>query len=188
MTDNRLERWYDERVEAYLDDELADNERRLFEARLALDDELARAVRRARRLSVELAQMPSLECPKGLSRRVYQMTRSGPRLPTTGWILGGALSGAVALALALGADRYLQRSDPPLAAPDTSLAAIDGAEIDAAELARARADVALALAYLDRAGQIAAREVGQQVVTRGVLQPMAAGLEGRGRAAGEEAI
>lgn len=184
MTDHKLERWYDHRVEAFVDGELPDNERRLFEARMAHDEALAQAVRRARRLRTELHRLPSLDCPDDLSKRVFQMTGSRSRVPAMGWALGGALGAAMVLALALGGGRYFESSDR---VPATELAS--ELDMDAAELAQARADVALALAYLDRAGQVAAREVGQQVVHRGMLQPMAAGLEqGRSLGAGQEAI
>ena len=167
MTDAKPEGWFDDRVEAYVDGELPSNERNLFEARLAMDETLARAVKRARKLSATLAEMPAFECPDDLARSVLQMTRTQSPLRQWGWPAGVAL--AAVLALAVGVTRLM----PTVAPAD---------EPDAATLAQARADVALALAYLDRAGQVTARAVGEQVVTRGVIDPMEAGVM-RARAA-----
>ncbi len=49
-------------------------------------------------------------------------------------------------------------------------------EPSAAVLAQARADIELALAYLDRAGRVAGREVGDQWVNGGIIRPVSAGL------------
>ena len=165
MTEQQLPNWFDERIEAWLDGELSGSEAALFESRLATDPRLEREVDRAMNLSAQLKELPSLAPPSSLTRGVMEMTGSGfslPRLalPAWGWSLGGACAAALALMVTLGP--VWQR----------------GAEADlqptAQELAKARADLALALGYVDQAGDMAARQLGTQagaVTARSLLEP-----------------
>ncbi len=157
MTEKRPDKWFDDRIEAFVDRSLPDNERRLFEARLELDPALRVEVARARRLERTLAATPRLRCPSDVRRRVFEMTSARrPRPGRWAWAAAGAMGLAVAVLVAVKGP--LNGSPSP------------------AELAQARADMALALAYLDRAGRVAGREVGGQWVTGGIIKPVSAGL------------
>ncbi len=156
MTD-KPDKWFDERIEPYLDGVLPEAERRLFEARLELDGVLAGEVSRARRISGTLAAMPRLKCPSDVRRRVFEITATRPIVPGR-WVWAGATAALAAVVLAVAL------RTPPERGPT------------AAELAQARAEVAVALAYLDRAGRLAGREVGDQWVSGGIVRPVSAGL------------
>lgn len=164
MTEQQLPNWFDERIEAWLDGDLSRSEAALFESRLASDPLLEREVERAMRLTAQLGELPSLAPPSSLTRSVKEMTGSGfslPRLalPAWGWSLGGACAAALALMVTLG----------PVGQPGQT----DG-QPTPQQLAKARADLALALGYVDQAGDMAARQLGTQagaVTVRSLLEP-----------------
>lgn len=156
MTD-KPDKWFDERIEPYLDGVLPEAERRLFEAHLKLDPVLAAELSRARRISGALAALPRLKCPSDVRRRVLEITAARP-FTARRWAWAGAAAALAAIALTVAL------RTPPDRGPS------------AAELAQARAEVALALAYLDRAGRLAGREVGDQWVSGGIIKPVSAGL------------
>ncbi len=165
MTDKQLPTWFDERIEAWLDDELSGSEAALFEARLATDPLLEREIERATRLGAQLQDLPGLQAPSSLSRNVMEITGNSfalPKLafPAWGWSLGGACAAALALMVTLG-PAVLPGGEPEL-------------QPTAQELAKARADLALALGYVDQAGNMAARQLGGQagaLTVRGLLEP-----------------
>ncbi len=152
-----VDRWFDERVEAYLDGELPEREERMFEAQLAIDPALAKALDRAMEVSASLAAMPRYRCPTDLASRVDRITDLRPRAgaPRRRW----ASLAVAACACALVGGLWLGAPDAPTGPTD-------------AELAAARADLALALSYLDKAGNTATREIGQQVVSEGLIGPV----------------
>lgn len=156
MTD-KPDKWFDQRIEPYLDGALPQAERRLFEARLELDPVLAAELDRARRIGGALAAMPRLKCPSDVRRRVFEITATRP-FAARRWAWAGAAAALAAVALAVAL------RTPPQRGPS------------AAELAQARAEVAVALAYLDRAGRLAGREVGDQWVSGGIIRPVSEGL------------
>ncbi|MDX1571340.1 MAG: hypothetical protein R3200_12720 [Xanthomonadales bacterium] len=146
------ENWYEERVEAYVDGELAGGELRMFEARLELDPDLRASVTSARELQSALGALPRYRCPPDMAAKVARITDTEPRR----WPLRVAAAIAAA-GLALG----LSLGEWPGSSPEPHVAAVPE-EIPADELAEAREELALALAYLDKAGAAAGREVGSQ--------------------------
>ena len=150
----RPDKWYDERVEAWLDDELSTGEARLFEARLAVDPTLTRAVDQAREIQAALTDLPHYRCPTDLSRKVAHI--AGARRNHAGRWLGLAAAACVGL-LALGV----------LLQPETQAPS-------AREVHAARQELALALGYLDKAGSSAGRQVGERWIN-GVLRPVESG-------------
>ena len=155
MSKEKPQTWFDQRVEAYVDGDLDSSERALFEARLQLDDSLRREVDQARLIQGALRDMPSLQCPSDVRKRVLEITGSRPVGFSWGW--AGAACAVLVAAIAVG----LMRTP---AGPSE------------AELAQARADMETALAYLNRAGQMAGREAGQQWIESGIARPVSAGL------------
>lgn len=151
MTESDSGKWFEERVEAYVDGELTGGELRLFESRLALDERLARSVADARELNSALAELPHYRCPPDLAAKVARITDTEPR--RWRWRTAAAV-GAVALAATLTLDSWRPAREPALAVREPA----------AEELAAAREELAVALAYLDKAGAAAGREVGSQYV------------------------
>ena len=155
MSMEKPQNWFDQRVEAYIDGELDASERSLFVSRLKLDESLRREVEQARLIQGTLRDMPSLQCPSDVRKRVLEMTGSRPRGFAWGW--AGAACAVLVAAIAFGLMR-------PPAGPSEL------------ELAQARADMETAMAYLSRAGQMAGRQAGQQWIESGIARPVSAGL------------
>ena len=153
--------WYDERIEAFIDGELPDNEARMFAARLAGDRQLQQSVEAGLALQSALGAMPLQKCPNSVSRKVFAETGAGWRL-NHNWTWAAAATAAV-FAIALN----LAVLSPQPVTP---------AQPSAAELAQAREDLAVAMAYLGRASNVAGREVSRQILSEGFVRPMSAGL------------
>lgn len=68
----------DDRISAYLDDELTSAERAQFDAELATRAELAEAVREVDDVRRALRSLPAVEPPAGLYRRLSPRRRVGP--------------------------------------------------------------------------------------------------------------
>ncbi len=171
MTEQALPNWFDERIEPWLSGDLTGSEAALFEARLATDPLLEREVARATRLSSRLAELPSLKAPSSINRSVREMTGTGfslpglPGLPVWGWSVGGACAAALIAMVAPGPLSFTNESRPELVA---------SAQPTAGELAKARADLALALGYVDQAGDMAARQLGTRAgaaAARSLFEP-----------------
>lgn len=160
MTENAVPNWFDERIEAYLDDSLSASETALFEARLASDPQLEREVTRAGRLTAALSELPALKAPRSLRRSVQDMTGSGFTMPAWGWSLGTACAAALVLMVSLNS---VSPVGPGLEA-----------EPSEQQLAQAMADLELALGYVDQVGDLAARQLGTQAgqaTARGLVEP-----------------
>ena len=175
MTEQSLPNWFDERIELWLDGELGASEAALFEARLASDPLLEREVARATNLASQLADLPSLKAPSSIQRSVMEMTGAGwslPSLPNWGWSLGGACAAALVLMVTVGLrNPALENSD---VSASVVVADLPTARPTERQLAKARADLALALGYIDQAGDMAARQLGVragEVTARSLMQP-----------------
>ncbi|MFK7957222.1 MAG: hypothetical protein AB8B96_14090 [Lysobacterales bacterium] len=183
MTEQSLPNWFDERIELWLDGELQGSEAALFEARLASDPLLEREVARATTLTSRLADLPSLKAPSAIQRSVMEMTGAGwslPSLPAWGWSLGGACAAALVLLVTVGpGNPVLENSDfPETVAVVEQASGLPGelpSELPSEMvLAKARADLALALSYIDQAGDMAARQLGAragEVTARSLMRP-----------------
>lgn len=146
--------WYEERVEAFVDNDLPPKEARAFRNQLKQDADLKAQVTAAHALRARLRATSGLRCPPNVKSAVMEETRS-----TGGAYIKWLTPAAAALTLAL-----------MLAWP------IDESP-SSQELADARAELELALAYLDRAGKRAALDVGEQVLREGIIRPVQAGLD-----------
>ncbi|MEM9305145.1 MAG: hypothetical protein AAGE01_23750 [Pseudomonadota bacterium] len=161
----RIDKWFDNRIEAYVDGDLPDNELRMFEARMAHDPALEAAVDRAVSVLDGLGEVPRYACPVDMAERVERITTGRPQRRKVARPLFGlaaaASACAVAVALWLNAPGTVTDADVALAASPTE-----------AELAAARSELALALSYLDKAGDLATREISEQVVGGGLIEPI----------------
>jgi len=154
--------WYEQRVEAFIDGELPDNEARLFAARLKIDKPLRQSVEMAITLQGALHALPQQKCPLSVTQGVMAATGASPsrwwRLDW-GW---PALATAAVLVMALSLP-LLKTNEPQ--------------QPSAAELAQARRDLAIAMAYLEHASSIASHQVGRQLLNEGFVRPLTTGLQ-----------
>jgi anti-sigma factor RsiW len=162
-------------VEAYVDGELEPEAHSRFERELAHSRELAAEVELARAIRRGLSELPRPSCPPEVTARVLERVeaRRGPwhrwaswwaqrlgldtpsHLPSWAW--APALVLVVAVALAIG----LTTPEPPAPGPS------------AEEIARAEADVKLALAYVDRIATTTSTAVGREGLGEHVARPFA---------------
>ena len=77
MHNNLPQKWFDERVEAFVDDELDNREKRLFAAQLEQDRFLQREVERARNLQQQLAVIGA-RCPDNIVDNILQQAQNQP--------------------------------------------------------------------------------------------------------------
>jgi anti-sigma factor RsiW len=164
MNEEQTAMWYDGRVEAFIDGELPDNEARMFAARLKVDRQLKQSVKDAISLQGTLRALPARKCPKSVSQQVFAQTGTGWQFGwNPGWNWAAAATAAVfaiALSLSLLSPQYSEPSQP-----------------SSAELAQARQDLAIAMAYLGRASSVAGREVSRQIINEGFVRPVSRGLQ-----------
>ncbi len=155
-------------LEAYLDDDLAGSERAALEAHLERCPSCAEELELARRISGELRSLPRMACPPEVSRAAIEHADSHPPLVARLrglWSDRRVWQPAVAFALvaALGIAYWREAGAPAPVAPPAPEAAYSEAEI-----ARAEAELKLALAYVgeisDRARETIGAEVGDRLV------------------------
>ena len=164
MNEEQKAMWYEERVEAFVDGELPDNQARMFAARLKLDKVLKQSVEAAIALQGALSAIPSRKCPGSVSRNVFAETGTTWHLNwNRNWNWAAAASAAV-FAIAVSLSLLSPRHGDPM-------------EPTAAELAQARQDLAVAMAYLGHASTIASREVSRQILNEGFVRPVSKGLQ-----------
>jgi anti-sigma-K factor RskA len=164
MNEEQTAMWYEDRVEAFIDGDLPDNEARMFAARLQLDRDLKESVEAGLALQGALAAMPKRKCPPSVSRKVFEETGTGWKFWNFShqWAWAAAASAAV-LAIVLNLS---------LLSPQV----VDPGQPTVAELEQAREDLAVAMAYLGHASNVASREVSRQILSEGFVRPMSAGL------------
>ena len=164
MNEEQKAMWYEGRVEAFVDGELPDNEARMFTARLKVDRVLKQSVEAAIALQGALSAIPARKCPGSVSRNVFAETGTTWQLSwNRDWNWAVAASTAV-FAIAVSLSLLSPRNSDPM-------------EPTAAELAQARQDLAVAMAYLGHASSIASREVSRQILNEGFVRPVSAGLQ-----------
>jgi len=137
------EKWED-RINALLDGELSDADAEELKTEASDDRDLARAIIEAYQLQQAMDAVQVERAPASLSKRLNAIpreqraeSRSGFRFFQPRWAMALA-----AVPLAIIAVNLMQ--------PDTP---------STAEIAKARQDLAIAFAYLDRAGTITGREI-----------------------------
>lgn len=152
--------WCDERLEPWLDGELAADEAAALERHVAECRRCERQVSLARRIQSELRDLEQPACPEGVAGALADRTR--PRRP----LLAPALAaGLVAGALGLGVAWQMNRTTETDGAPSR------------AQLAEARADLGVALGYISAAGRVAGRDVGNVLAGEGLMRPIQRGLD-----------
>ena len=156
-------RWFDERIEAYLDDELPAGERRLFEAQLRLDETLQRELDRARAIAGAL-RAPDLNCPPHLEQAILQSVGEQPSNFRKRILAPLALAASLLLAVGVGFELGVSQGPDPAAAPSTT------------ELERARTELAVALGVLDQVSNKAQRKVEHYWLHDGMVEPLQRGL------------
>ncbi len=159
-------------IEAYLDDEIAAGDRAAFETHLARCESCTGDLALARRIQGELRELPPLACPPAVSRKVLDHAAAHPpwsqRLRSWWSVKLWQPAFALLLAAALGVG-YWRLSEPP-PPPDAS-------PYSEAEIARAEAELKLALAYLGDISQKASDSFGTELGNR-VLAPVGRSLAG----------
>ena len=136
----------------------------MFAARLKMDRQLKQSVEAAIALQGALSLIANRKCPRSVSRKVFAETGTTWQLNwNRNWDWAAAATAAV-FAIALSVSLLSPQHSDPLQ-PST------------AELAQARQDLAVAMAYLGRASNIASREVSRQMLTEGFVRPMSRGLQ-----------
>ncbi|HEX6998046.1 MAG TPA: hypothetical protein VF322_07865 [Gammaproteobacteria bacterium] len=144
MTDIDVQ-WASSRIEAMADGSLPADERRRMRAAMARDPSLRAAVERAQALNAELRRLGRVPVPGSLPGRLLALAqaRGRPRR-VWAWVAGAVAAAAVAA---------------------SALVLLDAQRAREREAAAARQQVEVALAYLGKASEIAAEEVGRAVRT-----------------------
>jgi hypothetical protein len=180
-----------EALEAYLDGDLTPAEAALAHAHLETEAPAGegtgapgcagcrREVRRATRLREELRALPAEACPDGVAARVLAVARAEAELHRTArrfgagaaarWLRLGALAAAAAALLWLGVRATQEPAPQPVA--------VQADAYTAEELARAEAELRLALGYVAAIGRRSGVTLRDDVLVGEVLEPSAAALE-----------
>ena len=139
---NEYDEKWEEQINALLDGELSDIDAEELKTRATDDRDLARAIIEAYQLQKAMSSVPVEKAPNSLRKRLRTIPREHrPARPLNilhpRWIMAAAV---VPLVLVV----------TSLMQPDTP---------SAEEIEKARQDLAIAFAYLDRAGQFTGREI-----------------------------
>ena len=192
--------WVDEHLEAYLDGELngPDTERmeRTLETSPELAREMAQQLALARRIHEDLAATPDYRCPPVVSRQVFaqvstqgstRTARSEPRerwwsslMPTPAWGMAGL---AATVLLAAG----LWFVVPQFAGEQEEFIVIDDQRYTMKEIAQARADLEMAMAYVDHMSDEINKQVSPYVSGESMLESVNLGLD-KGASNAREAL
>ena len=173
---NPDQEWADDRIEAFLEGDLGEADRLRFEALLDIDSWLQNEVDQSLSIHRELAKMDHVEqvvCPDIVTDRVMAHARRDwltqlPRKLSAGFqrMADAGLRPALAMALLL----IVVISSSLVVRPGSQPAGQD------AEVARALADVKMALAVLADAGRTTGTAVEQEVFGPLVVRPMSKGM------------
>lgn len=171
--DDQDRTWADDRLEAWLDGELGDDDARRFADLLSSDDWLQSETDRARLISAEFDAMSDAPCPDEVTKAVMAHVRRDwlfalPRQLSEGFsrMASAGLRPALAMFLLL-----------VVVISSTQIARGPGAATgEDAEVARALQDVKMALAVLADASQTTGTTVGDGVIGPYVVRPMAKGM------------
>jgi len=161
-------------IEAYVDGDLEAAVATAFEAHVERCAACAAELELGRRIRGELRALPAQDCPPAVVRNVLDHASRptlGARLAA--WLLPvpprvwqGAFAMLVVAALAVG---YYHETRPAPAVPDG---------YSAEEVARAEAELKLALAYLGKIGETASSAVGNDVLEQRVMAPISQSIAG----------
>jgi len=139
---NEYDEKWEKQINALLDGELSADDAELLKAKAADDHELARAIIEAYQLQQAMDQVRVERAPGSLTKRLNAIPREHRSWPVFSllqprWAMALAAVPLVIIAVSL------MRPDAP----------------SASEIAQARHELAIAFAYLDKAGAITGREI-----------------------------
>lgn len=139
---NEYDEKWEEQINALLDGDLSARDAELLKAEATDDRELARAIVEAYQLQQAMDQVRVERAPRSLTKRLNAVPREYRSKPTFSllqprWAMALAAIPLVVIAVSL------MRPDTP----------------SASEIAQARQELAIAFAYLDKAGAITGREI-----------------------------
>ncbi len=171
-------------LDEYLDGDLEPRARAAFEAHLEFCADCREELALARRVSDGLHSLPLPACPPAVTRAVLEAARPtlGERLrdawrdftaPGHAW--QPALALLLAAALGLGLWRLADAPpavSPPVAASPPTLVEAPINEYSPAEVARAKAEVELAFAYLGKISRTASDTVEEKVLENRMVVPL----------------
>ena len=139
---NEYDEKLEEQINALLDGDLSARDAELLKAEATDDRELARAIVEAYQLQQAMDQVHVERAPRSLTKRLNAIPRENRERPSFSllqprWAMALAAVPLVVIAVSL------MRPDTP----------------SASEIAQARQELAIAFAYLDKAGAITGREI-----------------------------
>ena len=163
-------KWYDERLEAYVDGELNEDDRRRMDAYLSDSGAAARQLRIARMVKAKLADMPWEVCPPDVTRAVLVAARKDARSSIlrrtldeirSAWatILRPSLSVGVLVAAILVGTLVGRKDVEEIAATPQ-------------EIQRALDEAKWTLAFLAELGRKTGQSIRKEVIEERVAQPM----------------
>lgn len=165
--------WADDRLEAWLDGDLSDADRKQFEKLLSSDDWLQAEADRARMMTHVFAEMEDVRCPDEVTVAVMSHVRRDwlmqlPRRLQEGFnrMASAGLRPALAMVLLL---------IVVISSTQINRTPAGGAGQDV-QVAQALEDVKMALAVLADAGKTTGTTVGNEVIGPYVVRPMAKGM------------
>ena len=143
---NKYDEKWEDRINALLDGELSSADAELLKAEATDDRDLARAIVEAYQLQQAMDEIHVERAPASLRKRLRTIPREQRSTPLFNlfqprWVTAFAVIPLVVIAVTL------MRPDTP----------------SASELAQARQDLAIAFAYLDKAGVMTGREIESKV-------------------------
>ena len=154
---NREDESWEDQINALLDGELSDSEADALKHAATDDTELARKIVEAYQLQQMMAGLPQDRAPASLTKRLLAVPaeqkarqkaaqKAAKATTARGWFRPGWVMAAAAVPLVVIAMNMMQPKQP-----------------SAEEIAQARQDLAIAFAYLDKAGRTTSREIENQV-------------------------
>jgi anti-sigma factor RsiW len=139
---NEYDDKWEERINALLDGELSPENADLLKAEATDDRELARAIVEAYQLQQAMDAIPVERAPSSLTRKLNAIPRKESKQPLFGFLQPRWAMALAAVPLVLFSVSLMQPDSP-----------------SGADLAKARQEMAIAFAYLDKAGMITGREI-----------------------------
>jgi anti-sigma factor RsiW len=139
---NEYDEKWEQQINALLDGELGETDTEALKSAAGDDRELARAIVEAHRLQQAMEVIGIERAPASLRKRLNAIPRQQKSASGIGWLQPRWAMALAAVPLVLISLSLMQPKAP-----------------SAAEIAKARQDLAIAFAYLDKAGQFTSREI-----------------------------
>ena len=168
-------RWFDDRLEAFVDGELPEHEREQIEELLRADDYAAGQMTLARMVKTQLSDMPWEVCPSEVTRHVLETARREARRnvkrrildtlhSTWSTVFRPALAVGVFVALIVVGTRIGGDRTPPTSQEEIAATPED--------VQKALEQAKWTLAYLSQIGRDAGQSIRREVIEERVARPM----------------